>query len=186
MPFGSLWIPVVAATVAVFVISSVLHMALKYHRADYKALPNEDALRDALGKGALPPGLYQFPYCPTQKEMQDPAHQEKFVKGPVGFVTVINNGAPAMGKYLAQWFACVFVMSFIAGYVARHTLNPGTDGLLVMQVTGTVAFTGYGLTNVLDSIWKGQPWSNTVRSLIDGVIYAVATGAAFCLLWPRG
>ena len=34
MPFGSLWMPVLASAVAVFVVSSILHMALRYHRAD--------------------------------------------------------------------------------------------------------------------------------------------------------
>jgi hypothetical protein len=56
--------------------------------------------------------------------------------------------------------------------------------MLVMRITGTVAFAAYGLTNVLDSIWKGQPWANTARSLIDGAIYAVVTGGVFRLLWP--
>jgi hypothetical protein len=186
MPFGSLWIPVVVSAVVVFVISSVLHMAFKYHRADYKQLPNEDAVREALGKGSLAPGLYQFPYCASSKEMQEPAHQAKFVQGPVGNIAIIANGAPAMGKYLGQWFLFTFVVSFITAYVARHALSFGADAGQVTRITGVVAFMGYGLTNVLDSIWKGQPWSNTVRSLIDGVIYAIATGATFCLLWPKG
>ena len=186
MPFGSLWIPVVVSAVVVFVISSILHMALKYHRADYKALPNEDAVREALGKGSLAPGLYQIPYCPSSKEMQDPAHQAKYVQGPVAIVTVIPNGVPALPKYLGMWFLFSFFVSFTAAYIARHTLSYGANGMLVTQITGAVAFTGYGLTNILDSIWKGQPWSNTLRSVIDGVIYAVATGATFCLLWPKG
>ena len=185
MPFLSLWIPVLVSAVVVFVISSVLHMALTYHRADYKALPNEGAVRDALGKGSLPPGLYQLPYCASSKEMQDPAHKAKFEQGPVGVITIIANGMPAMPKYLAQWFMFCVLVSFIAAYVARHTLHFGGDGPLAMRVTGIVAFAAYGLTNVLDSIWKGQPWSNTARSLIDGVIYAAATGATFCLLWPK-
>ena len=185
MPFGSLWIPVVVSAVVVFVISSILHMALKYHRADYKALPNEEAVREALGKGTLPPGLYQLPYCADAKSMQDPAHKPKYEKGPVAVITVIPNGVPALPKYLGQWFVFSVLVSFTAAYVARHTLHPGDDGMLVMRITGTVAFAAYGFTNVLDSIWKGQPWSNTGRSLIDGAIYAVATGATFCTLWPK-
>jgi hypothetical protein len=47
-----------------------------------------------------------------------------------------------------------------------------------------VAFAGYGLSHVSDSIWKGQPWSNTVRALVDGAIYAVLTAITFRLLWP--
>jgi hypothetical protein len=185
MPFGSLWIPVVVATVAVFVISSVLHMALKYHRADYKALPNEDAVRELLGKGSLARGLYQLPYCVDGKAMQEPAQKAKYEKGPVAMITIIENGVPSLPKYLGQWFVFSFLISFISAYVARHTLHPGSDSILVMRITGTVAFVGYGLTNVLDSIWKGQPWSNTGRSLLDGAIYAVATGATFCTLWPK-
>lgn len=184
MPFLSLWIPVLVSAVAVFVISSIMHMALTYHRADYKALPNEDAVRDALGKGSLPPGLYHVPHCADMKAVQEPANKAKFEKGPIAIIAVLPNGMPAMPKYLAQWFLFSMFVSFTAAYVARHTLNYGADGMLVMRITGTVAFTGYGLTNVLDSIWKGQPWSNTGRSLLDGVIYALATGATFRLLWP--
>ena len=185
MPFLSLWIPVLASAVVVFVISSIIHMALTYHRADYKKLPNEDAVREVLGKGSLPPGLYQLPHCASPKEMQEPANKAKFETGPIATITVIPNGMPAMPKYLAQWFMFCLFASFTAAYVARHTLHPGEDGMLVMRITGTVAFAAYGLTNILDSIWKGQPWSNTARSLIDAVIYAVATGATFCLLWPK-
>jgi hypothetical protein len=185
MPIGSLWLPGLLSAVAVFVVSSILHMALKYHRADYKQLPNEDAVRDALGKGSLPPGLYQVPYCVDAKSMQEPAQKAKYEKGPVAVITVIANGMPSLPKYLAQWFLFSLVVSFIAAYVARHTLHPGDDGPLAMRITGTVAFAAYGLTNVLDSIWKGQPWSNTWRAMIDGVIYAVVTGATFCLLWPK-
>lgn len=184
MPLFSLWIPVLVSTVAVFVVSSILHMALKYHSADYKALPNEDAVRDALGKGSLPPGLYQLPYCTSMKAMQEPALKAKYDKGPIAVITIIQNGVPAMPKYLAQWFMFSMFVSFTASYVARHTLHPSADGMLVMRITGTVAFAAYGLTNVLDSIWKGQPWANTGRSLIDGAIYAVVTGATFRFLWP--
>jgi len=186
MPFGSLWIPVVVSAIAVFVVSSVLHMALTYHKADYKALPNEEPVREALGKGSLPPGLYQLPYCPSAKQMQEPAHKAKYDQGPVAMITVLPNGMPGLPKYLGQWFAYCFLLSFTAAYVARHTLSYSTGGLLVMQITGAVAFVGYGFTNLIDSIWKGQPWSNTTRSLIDGVIYAVTTGATFCWLWPKG
>jgi hypothetical protein len=53
-----------------------------------------------------------------------------------------------------------------------------------MQVTGTVAFVAYALGHLSDSIWKGQPWGNTARALLDGAIYAVLTGLTFRLLWP--
>lgn len=32
--------------------------------------------------------------------------------------------------------------------------------------------------------WKGQPWADTVRAIVDGAIYAPLTGLTFRLLWP--
>ena len=184
MPFGSLWLPVIVSAVVVFVTSSILHMALKYHRADYKTLPNEDAVRQALAKGNPPPGIYFTPYCPDHAKMKEPAIKEKFEKGPVAILSVLPNGAPLLPKHLAQWFAFSVSVSFVAAYVARHTLHPGEDGMLVMRITGTVAFAAYALAHVSDPIWKGQPWANTLRSVLDGAIYSVLTGLVFRLMWP--
>jgi hypothetical protein len=185
MPFGSLWLAVTLSAVVVFILSSVIHMVLKYHRADHKGLPNEDAARAGLGGGSLAPGLYVTPHCPDMKAMNDPAVQAKYTKGPIAVVTILPNGLPQMGKYLGLWFGFCLLTSFVAGYVARMTLNYGwPDGGQIMRVTGTVAFAGYGLGPIMDSIWKGQPWMNTARSLLDALIYSLATGLMFRLLWP--
>ena len=184
MPFGSLWIQVIVSAIAVFVGSSIIHMALKYHRADYKAIPGEDSVRDALNKTGAGPGVYFIPYCGDMKKMKEPAMIEKYEKGPVALLTMYPKGAPAMPKLLGLWFVFSVFVSFTAAYVARHTLQPGADGMLVMRITGSVAFAAYGLSHVSDSIWKGQPWSNTVRALIDSVIYALLTGLTFRLMWP--
>lgn len=184
MPFGSLWIPVVVSTVAVFVASSIVHMALRYHRADIKALPDEEAVRDALAKQKTVPGVYYLPYCLDSKQMNEPAMKEKFAKGPVAMITLVPSGTPSMGRHLLEWLGLVFVVSFTAAYVARHTLAPGAPGMLVMRVTGAIAFGCYGVSHISDSIWKAQPWGNTARALLDAVIYAIVTGATFRLLWP--
>jgi hypothetical protein len=175
---------VVVSAIVVFLGSSLVHMLLKYHRADYKALPHENAVREALGKTGAAPGVYFTPYCPDMKGMKEPAMKEKFEKGPVALITLYPKGAPALPKHLALWFAFSLFVSFVAAYVARHTLQPGADGLLVMRITGSVAFTAYGVSHLSDSIWKGQPWANTLRALIDAAIYALLTGLTFRLLWP--
>ena len=182
MPFGSLWIPVIVAAVVVFIASAILHMVLKYHKADYRPLPNDDAVRDILR--GTPPGTYATPHCPDMKQLAEPAVREKFEKGPVALVTLMRPGPPTMGKQLTLWFGFTLLVSFLAAYVARKTLYYGTDGMVVMRVTGTVAFTGYAAARIMDSIWKGQPWSNTARELLDGAIYSVLTGLTFMLLWP--
>jgi hypothetical protein len=185
MAFGSLWLPVVVSAVAVFAASFVIHMVLKYHRADYRPFPNEDAARAGLGGGSLAPGVYVTPHCPDMKQMSDPAVQAKYVKGPVALVTILPNGLPAMPKYLGLWFGFCLLVSFVAAYVARHTLMPGDMGAEAMRVTGTVAFAAHGVSRIADSIWHGQPWQNTARQVLDGGIYALVTGLTFRLLWPE-
>jgi hypothetical protein len=183
MPFLSLWYQVIVAAVVVFVGSSVMHMALKYHNADIKAFPNDDAVRDALAKQNAAPGLYMTPHC-DHGRMKEPAMVERFEKGPVAMITIFPKGAPNMGKHLTLWFGLAFLVSFTAAYVARHTLAPGADGMQVMRVTGTVAFAAYGISHISDSIWKGQPWGNTLRALIDAAVYSVLTAVVFRVLWP--
>lgn len=186
MPFGSLWLPVVVSAVAVWFVSAILHMVLKYHKADYKQLPDEEAIANAIGKASPRPGVYPLPYCPDPSKMKDPAIQKRYENGPVGMLTVIPNGMPAMGKYLGLWFVYCFLVSFVTGYVARNTLSYDTDPMTIFRITSAVAFAAYALSPIQDSVWKGIPWSNSIRAMIDGVIYALVTGLIFRLLWPAG
>jgi hypothetical protein len=55
----ALWLPIVVAAVLVFLVSLVLHMALKYHRADYKL--REGAILDAMRGEDLVLSYYFFP-----------------------------------------------------------------------------------------------------------------------------
>ena len=184
MPFGSLWLPVVVSAVAVWFLSAILHMVLKYHRADHKKLPSEDAVGQALRQAAPPPGVYFTPYLVDHSQLKDPAVRKRYEDGPVAIITTMRNGVPAMGKYLLQWFLFCFLVSFAIGYIARHTLSPGEDGLSVLRLTGTVAFLAYGFGYFQDSVWKGIPWANSLRGLFDAALYALATGFIFRALWP--
>jgi hypothetical protein len=184
MPLGSLWLPVVASAVAVWLVSAIVHMVLKYHRADYKQLSDEESIAGAVRKAGPSPGLYVMPYCTDMSQMKDPAFRKKYDEGPVALLTVMRNGPPAMGKSLLQWFLLCFLVSFVTAYVARHTLSADDAGLEVMRITGTVAFIAYGFGYIQDSIWKAIPWGNSLRGLLDAAIYAVVTGLVFRFLWP--
>ena len=183
MPIGSLWLPGLVSAVAVFVLSAILHMVLKYHRADYRKLAGEEAVAAALRQSPPAPGVYMIPYC-EPAQMKDPAMRKRFEDGPIAQIVVAPNGPPAMGKYLAQWFLFCLFVSFVAAYVARHTLTYGSSGLEVMRVTGTVAFAAYAFGYLQDSIWRAIPWSSALRGLFDAVLYCLATGLVFRLLWP--
>src|SRR5688572_14525177 len=105
MPFGSLWLPVVVSAVAVWLVSAVLHMVLKYHRADFRQLSEEEGVGHTLRKAASAPGVYVIPYCSDMSAMKDPAFRKRYEDGPVALITVLRSGVPNMGKSLVQWLA---------------------------------------------------------------------------------
>src|SRR4030042_5696233 len=98
-----LWLPILVATVLVFVASSLVWMVLPHHKSDTRRLPDEAAATDVLGKQGLKPGLYRFPWANTTAETKDPAFAEKLNKGPVGLLTVIPSGPFTMGRSPGLW-----------------------------------------------------------------------------------
>lgn len=177
-----LWLPIVVSAVVVFVASAVLHMVLPFHRRDYRQLPDETATIAPLRGTA--PGYYVFPYCASSKDMASPEMQEKYKQGPVGLLAVLPSGAPTMGKHLLTWFVFCAIVSVFVAYLTGRALDPGVEYLQVFRFAGTIAFVAYGIGEVPNSIWRGMPWSNTVRELIDGLIYGLLTAGIFGWLWP--
>jgi len=185
VPISALWIPILLSAVIVFVASSILHMVLPYHKSDYRKLPEEVRVVDALRAAGVTPGpAYHFPHT-THKEMKSPEVVEKFKRGPIGLLTVIPSGAPAMGKYLGMWIVYCVVVSIVVAVVAGSTLSAGTRYLVVFHLTGLAAFLAYGVGQIQDSIWKGQTWGVTFKHVVDGLIYALLTAGTFGWLWPR-
>ncbi len=82
----SLWLPILLAAVAVFLVSAILHMVFKYHNGDFAALPDEDGVMSALRPFQLAPGEYTMPHCTDQSQMKDPQYLEKLNQGPVGIL----------------------------------------------------------------------------------------------------
>ena len=185
VPLTALWFPILLSVVIVFVASAIMHMALAYHKSDYRKLPDEDRVTDALRSAGLTPGpAYFFPYF-SFKEMKSAPVVEKLKRGPVGLLTVLPYGPPAMGKNLVQWFLYCIVMSIFAAYLGGRTLAPGTGFLDVFRIVGTAAFLGYGTAHAQESIWAGRSWVVTLKHIFDSVIYALLTAATFGWLWPK-
>lgn len=182
---ASLWLPILVAAVLVFVVSSIIHTVLPYHRNDFRRFPDEEAARAAFKALNLSPGDYHVPRAQNAAEMRTPEFQQKMREGPVAIVTVLPSGQSSMGKALVQWFVYNLVVGVFAAYVASRTLQPGEAYLQVFRVAGTVAFCAYGLALVQSSIWFGRSWSTTFKSIFDALIYGLLTGGAFGWLWPR-
>lgn len=182
----SLWLPILLAAVAVFLLSSVIHMLLPYHRSNFKKLPSEDAIMAAMREHSVAPADYVMPYAGSSKAMGSEEYLAKTQQGPVGFLTIVPNGPPAMGKSLLLWFLYSIVVGIFAGYIAGQALGPGAPYLKVFQFAGCTAFAGYSLALLQDSIWFHRGWGMTLKFVFDGLLYALVTAGCLGWLWPAG
>ena len=180
-----LWLPILVATVLVFVASNIVWMVLPHHKSDARRLPDEPSALDALGKQGLKPGLYRFPWANSMAEMKDPAFVEKLNKGPVALLTVLPSGPFSMGRSLGLWTGYLVVMGIMVAYVTGRVLAPGASYLEVFRVAGAVAFLGYSGAQLPTSIWWGKPLGVTFKEICDGLLYALVTAGAFGWLWPE-
>lgn len=182
---AELWLPVVLSAVFVFVLSSVIHMALPWHKNDYPALANEGQVLDALRPLAIAPGDYMMPRPTSTKELRSPEFVERVRRGPVLVMTVMPNEMMGMGRNLALWFLYSLVISTFAAYIAGRALPHGTDYLQVFRFVGATAFLGYAAALWQMSIWYRRSWAITIKATIDGLIYALVTAGTMGWLWPR-
>jgi hypothetical protein len=180
---SALWLPVVGSAVLVVVALIVVHMLPGWHGGDTQAVPNEDRVLETLR--GLPPGEYRFPYGRTTAEMTAPAFVDKMNAGPVGTLTIRPNGELAMGKMLGQWFVYALGIGVLVAYVTGSSHAPGAPFLEVFRASGPVAFGCYAVAHWQNRIWWGKGARFTVTHTVDGVLFALVTGATFAWLWPR-
>jgi hypothetical protein len=159
VPLASLWLPVLLSSVIVFFASFILHMALPWHKHDYARLPDEEKVRA-------------------------PEFAARVAEGPNIVMTVLPNGPWSMARNLGMWFIYLVVVAIFAGYVAGRALPPATHYLVVFRFVGTTAFAGFALALWQMSIWYRRSWGTTIRSTIDGLIYASLVAGTFGWLWP--
>ncbi len=184
VPLAELWMPILVSAVAVFIVSSILHMVIPIHRGDYGLIPGEAQVLEAMRAQNVTPGSYMFPCAGSYKDMCTPEMMEKYKQGPVGSMTVVPSGVPTMGKSLAQWFLYSVVIGLLVAYIAGIGLPRGAECMTVFRMTATAAILGYAVASVPDSIWKGQRWGITLKFIFDGIVYGLATAGVFAWLWP--
>jgi hypothetical protein len=184
VPLTSLWLPVLVSAVVVFIASSIIHMVLPYHQKDFKKLPGEDEIMDALRRHNVPAGDYLMPYCDKPADRHKPEFQAKWKRGPVMMATFWDSADTSMGPQLAKWFLFSVVVSLFAGYVASRALPVGAAYLDVSQMASTTAFLGYAMAQWSNVIWYKRNAMTTVKTTFDGLVYGLLTGGVFGWLWP--
>jgi hypothetical protein len=185
IPLTSLLLPIAVSAVLVFIASSLIHMVLPYHRSDYGRVPSEDEAMEALRRFSIAPGVYVMPAPGSAAEERSPEYIAKRAKGPIAMLTVFKPGPPELGMQLGLWFVYTLVVSVFVAYVTGLALGPDASYRSVFRIASTVAFMGYALSLPQFSIWFGRPWSITLKSVFDGLIYGLLTGGAFGWLWPE-
>ncbi len=183
MTILSLWLPILLSSVAVFVVSSIIHMLIGYHANNFNKLPDEEGFRAGVGPLNIPPGEYMFPFCSGPKDMESEQLKNKLNQGPVGMITIMPNGPFAMGKNLLAWFIYSLIVGIFAAYIGIHSLTVDADYLSVMRMIGAAAFGGYALALIQNSVWYSRSWLVTFKFVFDGLVYALITGGVFGWLW---
>ena len=180
----SLWLPILLSAVAVFIISSVIHMLLPYHRSDFGKLPDEDKVMNALRPFNIPPGDYVMPCAGGCKEMKSPEYNEKLNKGPLAFLTVLPTAKRSMAGNLILWFIYSIIVGIFTAHITSRAVMPGAEYLKVFRFAGCTAFIGYSIALLQNSIWYSRNWCATLKSMFDGLIYGLLTAGVFGWLWP--
>ncbi len=179
-----MWLPILLSVVAVFVASSVIHMASPWHKGDYPKMTNEDAVMDALRPLAIPPGDYFFPRPESMAAMKSPEFAERASRGPRILMTVMPNGIAPMGGIFVQWFVYLLVVTGLAAHVVSRGVPAGAPRAHVFHQVALVSFAAYALALVQLSIWYSRSWRITLKSAVDALIYAAITAAIFQWWWP--
>jgi hypothetical protein len=181
----SLWLPILLSAVFVFLASSVLHMALPWHKKDFRGVPEEAQAAAALRPLAIPPGDYMLPKPDSMQQLRSPEYADRLAKGPVLMMTVMPNGMTPMGGLLAKWFVYLVVVAIFAAAIASTTLGRNADPKLIFHTVALTSFLGFAMALWQMSIWYHRSAVTTLKSTIDGLVYAVITGGTFVWLWPR-
>ena len=182
---SALWLPILLSSVAVFIVSSIIHMASPWHKTDYPKLANEDAIMDAL-RPLVTPGDYMMPRPLSMADMKTPEFMAKAARGPRVVMTVMpNRQNMSMTRELVLWFVYLVVVSCLAAYVAAHALLPNAPRNAVIRYAGLVSFIAYASALWQLSIWYSRSWGITIKATIDLLIYAVVTALIFAYMWPH-
>jgi hypothetical protein len=183
-PFMSLLLPIVVSAVAVFVLSMIVHMT-PWHRSDYARLPDEDGVMKALRPFNLPPNDYTTPHPGSGDYMKSPEYDAKRNAGPVLIMTVVPSGPWKIGKMMGLWFLFALVVSAILACFVGTIVPPGRGTHVVFHHVAVIAFLTYAMGAVPMSIWYYRKWSTTFKSAFDSLLYALASGWIFAMMWPK-
>jgi hypothetical protein len=176
--------------IAMFIWTSIAHMALPLGHAGIREVPNEEALLSQLQVGlGSKSGLYLFPGLgvgdnPTREQEKEAMthYAEKLAHNPSGFLMYHPAGTRslALGKSLTIEFATEFLEAILAVFLLAQTRIASFGGRVgFVFVAGIVAAIA---TNVSYWNWYGFPSVYTAAYMSIQIIGFLCIGLVAALV----
>ncbi|MEO1496932.1 MAG: hypothetical protein AAFV43_07250 [Planctomycetota bacterium] len=172
--FLDLWLPILAAGLATHVLSTIAWVALPHHKPEWNHLPLTGTVGEAIRSEGLRDGEQ---YVLTDADAGDPDPAK--CRG----MLILWRHTPSMGANIGMTLTFFVVAAAAIGYLASMAFPAGAPSIDVFRFTATAGLLTYAAAGTPTLIWFRRKW---LMDLLDGVAYALATGAAFALLWPAG
>ncbi|MBK7090111.1 MAG: hypothetical protein IPH59_00035 [bacterium] len=179
-----LWAPILLSAVFVFVVSSIIHMVLKYHANDFKKVPDQDSVQAALRPFNISAGDFMLPRADSMKDCSTPEFVEKLNKGPIVIMTVLKNSQMNMGKVWSSG-SCTASWSAYSPPISRgmrcsrvaHTsvCFALSDARRLWDIPLALLKAEFGMVEIGDC----------PEDSFDGLLFAVVTAGTFGWLWPK-
>jgi hypothetical protein len=178
-----LWLPILLSAAAVWIISTIVGMALPHHKQDWIGLPDEGGFMDYIRRSGIKPGNYLFPDFRTREALKSEKVEKALKEGPVGHLSVWQTPVTMGGKMVATFIVHLVVSTLIA-CLTRVALPGAAPFAKVFQVAATAGILAYSFSFIPNALWFGAYKRTIVASIIDGITFGLVTGAIFAWRWP--
>lgn len=176
MTVYDLWLPILASGLANHVLSTLAWMVMPHHKPEWKKLPIEDELTNLLTKHQTVAGQFIFPFGHDQKSPDGQA------RGKCQGMLVLWEKPVQMGQAIGLTLLSFLVIAFVVGYLASIALPRGAEFMKVLQFVTTAGLLAHVSANFPHVFWFKR---KIAMEVLDGVIFALATGLIFAALWPK-
>lgn len=175
----------VLAGLAMYVWSSIAHIALPLGAVGLQQIPNEQAVLTSMSGNLNQSGLYFFPFMSPGTTMQQQV--EKLKTTPSGLLMYRPAGAPGMTMgMLGTELLTEIIVSILAVWLLSKTRIASFGGRVAF--VSVVGLTAAIMTNVQYWNWYGFPLSYTASSIFTQLVGFIVAGlvAAKMLKTPQG
>lgn len=181
-----LWLPIVVSTVVVFILSFLAWAVIGHHKADMKRAPDQDALLAKVRELGLGDGVWVFPQPEAGADCKSAEVKKLFDEGPWGMLQLWPK--PNMGLNMLKSVVIVGVLTVFVAYLSSLALagEPDPGFMRVFRVAGAAAVLGHCFGGMVNDVWFAKPARFVVLDFIDKLVFGLATGAVFALMWPGG